>query len=237
MIRMAKAISLIFAVFIASAVTASSSAQAADGELHAGASGSAVITAQQTQQHVFQTQAGQVSCTTADFEGTVSGEAPQVTTDDVTLTATYSSCEAFGFTATVKMNGCKYTITGGQPEALTALIDVVGCTAGKQIEVNAGGGLCVATVPEQSGLSHVTFENKAGPPEDVEAQLTISGIGYELHGPFCPGGGATGLRNNGTYTGKATARAYEDLGTQQTTEHDHQFGKVVDGEQTRLVAT
>jgi hypothetical protein len=210
----------------------------ANSELHVGErekGEGAVFTAEQLAQNLLTTSAGTVACSTAAFEGTVTGDPSKITAESVTLTATYSGCQAFGLAAQVRMNGCKYVVTGGQPEPLTALVDISGCTAGKQIEVNAGFGGCIATVPEQSGLSHITFKNKAGLPEDVEVQSAVLGIKYELHGALC-GHEVTKTTSNGIYTGTATARAYVDEGTQQVTQHSHQFSRLLDGEQLALHA-
>ncbi len=245
MIRNIKALGLAIVAVGAMSMAVAASVQAA--ELHATTQGSAVLTGQQTQQHVFQTQAGTVTCGTANFEGTVASQGTQVTAQEATITPTYSGCEAFGLNATVQMNGCKYTITGkantntGATTALTSYVDVSGCTSGKQIVVNAAGGLCTATIPEQHNLSHLVYKDEGTPgtsTEDVGVDVTVSGITYELHGLFCPGGGATGLRHDGTYHGKATFKAFVDSpGQQQVTEHGHQFNKPNEGAQVGLRAT
>ncbi len=235
---------LAIAALMAVSLMGVSSASAANGELHAGASvnASAVLVGHQQVENVFQVtstlaegKGPKVRCAQATFEGTVQGKAPQVTTQELTLTPTYSNCTAFGQNATVRMNGCKYTVTGGQPEPLTALVDIAGCTAGKKIEIQTG--ICQVKVPDQSGLGHIVFENKAGPPEHVEAQATISGIAHEYSAGIGCGHTKAAVTNDGTYHGKVTFKAFEDDGTEQVTELEHQFDRSVAGAQEELSAT
>ncbi len=197
-----------------------------------------------------QTAAGQLSfkltasnaetkCTQASFEGTAAGslEAPS-TASDLTLTPTFSGCKTAGLNSTIELHGCKLTLTGGQPDPLTALVDVAGCTAGKAIEVKLTG--CTITVPEQAGIGHVVFASKEGSPGDVEAQMALQGIKYEYHGAFCPkqtqgaASEVTKLTQDSDLTGKVTLLGYEDLGAASATQHGHQYSKFIDGAQTAL---
>ncbi len=239
MIRNIKALGLAFIAVAAMSMVAASAAQAA--QLHAATSPSATITGGQTVQHNFKltTSGAETKCTNAQFEGTVEGGSGGTTTaEEITVTPTYSGCQTVGLASQVIMNGCKYTITGAQPQTLTALVDVTGCTSGKSIEIKLTG--CTVTVPAQTGLSHLNFVQSG---TEVEVDVTAQGITYEFHGIACPKpthGGAvevTKLTHDGDYTGKALFKASEDPGFEQKTEHSHQFSKHKVGTQVTLTAT
>jgi hypothetical protein len=228
MTRKIKALGL--AIIAVTAMSMAASAQAF--EMHTTHNNDIVLTGQQSQQFVLQTDAGKVTCTTADFEGTVpwvSGS--QVTGQETTLTPTLSGCQTLGLAAVLRMNGCKFVITnkttGGSTTAKTGYVDLTGCTVGKQVEVIGGGGVCITTVPEQHHLGHVVFQNtqEVGKPEHIEVSVTLTGLKYEFHGMGCGGTPPTVLTSNGVTQGGATFRAYEKTGTHQVTEHNHQFQK------------
>jgi hypothetical protein len=246
MTRKIKALGLAFVAMAAISMAAASAVKAS--ELHATHPGDVVITGSQIEQHKFQithqTGGPNTTCSTTNFEGTVpwSGVGQQVTSNDVTMTATYAQCKSFGLNATVRMNGCKHTVTGkantntGTTTALTAYLDIVGCTAGKQIEVIAAG-FCIITVPEQHNLQHIVFSNttEVGKPHHTHANFTITGITYQTHGECVHQGTVT--RSDAQYTGQATFRAYKKTGQHQVTEHNHQFLKQTHAEQVGLLAT
>jgi hypothetical protein len=237
MIRRTKTFGLTFVAVAAMNMTAIGNAQAS--EAHITTAQKANITGENTNQHIFQVTApenAQTQCSQALFEGTVQGGQLQITAQHLTVTGTYTNdCTAFGLNMTVDMNGCKYTITGtGQP-ALTALVDITGCTIGKGIEITVAG--CTKTILPQSGLSHITFTNEgSGSTEDVLAHATIQGITYEMHGALCPGA-QTVLTHNGDYTGTTTVKAFQDVGTSQATHNGHTYTKHLCGTQVGLFAT
>src|SRR6478752_1593957 len=149
---------------------------------------------------------GNSECKNATLEGTTTG---QTGVNEVTLTATYAECEFFGEPATVTMNGCKYTLTGSGQAANTALVDVVGCTTGKSIEI-AVPGFCTLTIPEQNGLSHLVGDNVAGSnPADVIATATVSSITVTQDGALCPDGN-NHHGTNASFEGETTLRAFQD---------------------------
>ncbi len=242
MIRNIRAFGAALIAVAAMGMATSSAVQAS--ELHFTTSeNNTVITGQQITQLVLQVTAPQgimTKCDTFTLEGTVSDEgqsSTQLTAKDLTLTPTYSECASWGVNSQVKMNGCKFVITGsheGAP-AKTAYLDLVGCTAGKQMEMLTP--LCTISYPEQSTLGHVVFSNKGeGGSEDVEAQFTISGIKYQLAGAACSHTTNT-LTSDATMTGSVTLRAYKDLGSEQVTLHGHQYEKRKDGAQLGVLAT
>ena len=74
------------------------------------------------------------SCSQSTLEGTTSGE-PSV--DEVTATAIYEGeCELFGQEATIRMNGCKYTLTWAGQEANTAVTDLSAAQRANKLRFN-----------------------------------------------------------------------------------------------------
>lgn len=247
MTRKIKGLGLAFVAIAAMSMVAAAGAQAT--QLHATTPNTASIFAERTAQDTinrFTTVSGTVQCTTSTFEGTAEqASSQQVTTDDLTVTPTYSGCTAFGLAAQVVMNGCQYRLTGTDNTAAgatfpnkTAEVDVV-CTAGKQIEIKAVGG-CTVTVPSQNHLEHVVFQNNpaALPVHDVTIHATAAGIKYEPHG-ICPNNPAqTVLRQDGNYHGTLTGIARKDENGTLTTKDGHQWLKLSQqGVQVGLIAT
>lgn len=230
MIRNLKTLGLAFVAVLAIGGTAASAAQAAPGEWHsevAAGKTSAIFTGQNLGVHEMSFKGLKLQCQIATFEGT----APKATTD-ATLTAFYTGCMLAPFAAQVKMNGCKYTLTG--TANFTANVDITGCTTGKSIEII--DPVCTITIPEQKNLQHVVFTNKAGPPKDIDASMTLSGITYEGDKGGC--GESVGHHADGTLTGTTTIRAYEDDGLNQLTQHNgHQYQSLKEGAQVGLFST
>jgi len=239
MIRKIRSLVLALVAVAALGATLASGAQA--GALDIGAV-PAVITGHsvQGQEHVFAltTTAGGkfvVKCPTASFEGTTQG---QVGVAEQTVTATYGpNCvTGGGGAATVQMNGCKYTLTGAGQAAFTELVDIVGCTAGKKVEIKTP--ICTMTIAEQAGIPHIVFDNtnNAGVPKDVDTTVTLNGIHVVQDGAACPDG------NNHTsfnlaLTGNTTTRAFFDAGTVAVVKHNHQYLEHLCGAQVELFAT
>jgi hypothetical protein len=223
MARKIKALGLALVVVAAMSMATAPSVHAF--EVHVKHQANVTLTAAQTQTFVLATSAGNATCTTVTFESTIEGQGTQITTQHTTLTPTMSGCQIFGLAGSVKMNGCKLTATSskeGHTTAKTAWVDITGCTAGKQIEVNGGFGACIATLGAQHNVGHVVFENNPGEVEDVNLKATLTGVAYELHGGLC-GHPTTVVTNNGVTQGDATLRAYKGTGKQQLTQHSHQF--------------
>jgi hypothetical protein len=213
-------------------------------ELHLASSGNVSIFGEQTaqdQQSKFQFGAsGVVQCTEALLEGTQtgSGSGTQTTTSELTLTPTYTGCTAFGLAASIDMNGCKYTVTGSGQPALSALVDIVGCTTGKSIEITSPATGCTRTILAINGLAHVVFSNVAGSPSHMTIQLTLGSVQYETHGCSIFGGTDTVKTNDSTIGGQTTVRGREDVGTEQKTHNGHQYNKLKQsGALVGLVAT
>lgn len=194
------------------------------------------VTAPEHLANEFHTVVGTTKCQTSEFEGTIpgaGGQAQQTTTKEIELTGRYTGCTAFGLATTIDMNGCKYRIKGthgvtGATTAGTAYVDITGCTSPTGITITALGG-CSITVPETAGntnLSHIVLTNKGTPGQQTEhltADITVSGITYETHGP-CPNAPTpTILRHNGQYTGSATFKGFQDQGQEQKEHNGHKY--------------
>jgi hypothetical protein len=231
MLRNLKRGAVLCAALCALGVATASSAFAAEFTFGAAP---AAITGSQTAQNIFTVKntAGsgiQVKCSVATFEGTSS----TTSGTDLTITPTYSGCTLGGLAATVKMNGCKYTFTGAGSAALTANVDIVGCTASKTITVTKGN--CTIAVGEQSGLTHVVFTSEGSASEmDVLATATVSNISSTQTGSECPAPGAT--QSDGTYSGTVTVKAFSDSGSRSATKHEHTYEEVICGTQISVTA-
>jgi hypothetical protein len=241
MIHRIKALGLALVALAALGALMASVAQA--GRIDVPGRENAVITAERegTKNHVFQIpEDPAVECTIATLEGTLH-QAPEIKElKEATLTATYEGCTAGGFAAQVRMNGCKYTLTGESNEVdpeLTAWVDVTGCTTGKHIEIRVPSIGCTITVFEANTLSHIVFNDVTGSsPTHARAQATVGSIPWQQDGTFCPrGNGTQGV--NAEFTGETTVKAFEDKGTDLVTKHEHQYTEHTCGLQVGLVVT
>lgn len=181
-----------------------SAATAAEFKIGAGSAGIAGDNLAGTT-HTLTSNAGSVKCMVGFIETHVfSGT---FTTLDVA--PSYLECTAFGFEATVKMNGCRYdfhvteTVSSGMSHRGTV---GVFCPAGKLIEIIAAGGICTSKIGSQSPLGVVSYTTNTGSPETVSVTTGLKGITYTQEGFFCPGG--SGTFSNGTYTGSLTVKAF-----------------------------
>lgn len=162
--------------------------------------GSVSLLGEQEGTHKFTTQGNEVTCTTAKFTGT-SPAATTAATQEVH--PEYSGCKAFGFAgATVNTAGCQYNF-----KAATNEVDLKSCTAGKvTVTVNvAFVAKCVVDVPNQSGLTGITYTNQAGKKSlivDANTNLTSNVV---TSTGLCPLSVANGVASNYTGNTKVTA--------------------------------
>jgi hypothetical protein len=156
-----------------------------------------IITGSQTTRNSFTVNAGTTHCETATFEGTLSAK----TTDEATVTPTYSNCKltAFGgetLNATVDVNNCHYLITTDGVVHLTCGGATGTAGAGTSIQVTAP--FCTVTVAPQT-INKVDFVNVGeGTTREIDVVATGAKIKY-TQSAFCPTGGGT--FENGTYIG------------------------------------
>jgi hypothetical protein len=244
-----KALCLALLAIGAMSMIAASGAQA-NSEFHVTEwQSNVVVTGEQhaTQLNFKMTNSGLESvCEVATVEGTPTvqvNENNQVTFDELTLTPHVTGCQSqgpFGAEATVDMNGCKYTVTS-TATALTATLDIVGCTTGKKIQVTGGEG-CTIDVGEQSSIgghiigTNITEEVEGVKTHAMTAHLTLQGITYQPTGAFCILGQTQ--RSDGDYTGTEILRAYQDEGEgEQHTINGHQVTTHKCGGKLQLLAT
>jgi hypothetical protein len=176
-------------------------------------------------------------CQAGTFEGTAVG----TVLEEATVTPTYgvgqispTGCTLFGQAAQVRMNGCKYTYTGTGQASRTFLVDIVGCTAGQQIQIKSA--ICTLHIPEQNGLSHVIGTNVGGAEKEVTLEATTLGITVQQTGAVCPDGNNHQASLN-FFSGNTIVKAYKDQKSISMTGHGHQYSGVSGGEQVKLVVT
>jgi hypothetical protein len=196
MIRNFKTLGLaLVAVFAISAVAASAASAV---EYHASAEPTS-LSGTQVAANVFHVPgAGSVSCTEANFTGTISPKTVQT----LKVHPTYGGCSAFGFTAHITTTGCDFEFTqptGGGP-VYSATVHVV-CGGTSKIKITPtffGSSVCTIEVGSQTPAGGVDIENKET-ESHVLVTSTTTGIN---HTAGC--GAAAG--SNGEYTGSVTEK-------------------------------
>jgi hypothetical protein len=137
---------------------------------------------------VFTTEAGKVECA-SHFSGTLTKAAA-----DITITANYTSCKAFGFVEAI-VSHCTYTFTEptGSGDNYSTKVHITGtaCTI--------TAGTCKVSVPLQGPLSSVAITNDTA-AGDVTVKANVSNINYEVtqDGFGCPFNGV-GAKAGATY--------------------------------------
>jgi len=231
------ALGLVLVALVAVCVGPLPAAQA--GKLDIGASPAVLEGSQdslKTTQLTFNLGGATIICETGSFEGTTQA----TTLEDATVTPTYGAKEdcTVILETKVRMNGCKYTLTGAGQAANTFLVDIVGCTAGKQMKIEVPVYGCVYSIPEQSGISHVVAKTglDIGGVPDITLEMTLTGISYkrESGAGICTGP-AEGA--NGSLQGSTFVKAYKDAGSQQVNKHGHIYSELLTGGQVSLSAT
>ena len=223
MTRILKALGLALGA-MATMVALAAPAQAATGQLTAGAN-PAIVTGPQVMGPTFDIGAGPlkvVGCEAASLNGTIQGA-----TDPVTLTPKYVNCtsEPGAMPVTVTLNGCDYNFgvsqpgTTEQPAGTGKLQASVVCPAGAMIQIHvyesafahaANMPLCTYDIAGQGPVLAGIYHNVAGNPGDVlatvKAQFTAKRTGPEM---MCGGGGL--LQHLPiTLTGNYTLRAFQE---------------------------
>lgn len=204
MTRNLKALGLaLVAVFALTAVGASAASAA---EFHSEAT-ETVLTGSQIGTDVFETNGGTVECSEATYVGEQSG----TTTTTATVTPTYSGCTAFGFGgASVNTNGCEYEFHSN------GTVDIQSCNTAAGVIVTAslfGTRKCTVEVPEQAGVSGVTFTSSgAGTTRDITVDVAITSLHYIQTAGTGFGACASGTATNGKYNGSTTVTGEDALG-------------------------
>ena len=117
-------------------------------------------------------------CTTATFDGTLSGESSTT----LEVSPTYETCTTkpilgISFNATVHMNGCTYLfhgVEGSEASPFAATVDLR-CPAGQSVVLNIEGAAnCTVTVPAFTGHTGVTNENRGTSPQTIKNIANVS---------------------------------------------------------------
>lgn len=132
---------------------------------------------------VFKTEGGNVECS-SHFGGTLTAAA-----SSITITPSYTECQAFGVGSATVIMGCDYVFHA------TGAVDIE-CPASNKIVITAG--TCEVQIGTQTGLSKVELSNGSG---DINAKANVGGLKYTVtkDGIGCPFAG-TGEKVGGTYT-------------------------------------
>ncbi len=146
-----------------------------------------------------------LKCKSATF---LTSGAVKFPTTTLTVTPTYASCEAFGFTeaqTAVSMDGCVYELQ--QPNVNLEGDLAIRCPAGNAITIKTTGKIsnCEVLIPEagNTSLRFVQYKNNGGTPSKVGVEFAVTGIQSKVTetGVFCPL--TLGEKKNGTYKGKS----------------------------------
>jgi hypothetical protein len=158
---------------------------------------------------VLTTKSGSFECEESTLRGAMS-EAPgalSITAKQLSLTAEYGKCHAFGLTSTVTMNSCHYNLgvkNAGPP--FSGTLGVACEKEGDKIEYKAftskGALVCTAKVAAQTGLEGLSLSTTGiGAERGIEGGGEVKGVKYELTGSTC---GGTSTNTDGVIKGTTT---------------------------------
>jgi hypothetical protein len=183
----------IIAMFAMAAVASAASA----ANFHSETTGTVTLKGEQATQNVFTTNTGaEVKCSTAKFEGTVTGPLSET----ASVHPTYENCTLLGVAATVSTHSCTYTLNanGGV---------VVACPSGN-IEIVGLEGACTISVTNGS-YSGVTYTNGgSGTTRNITVTANVPNI------PFTKVGSCVGVGKEAKYTGTVLTKGF--VGSTQT---------------------
>jgi hypothetical protein len=176
-------------------LTGSASAEPANQPRFEPDSYPAALGAEQTVVQTLNAATGTVKCATVEF----SGSSPAAS-NSVALTPVYSGCKAFGVSATVAPNSCRYAfgVQNAGPPYVGAL--TISCEkSGDTIKITPVGVSCEVTVPAQTIPGSVAYENSGtGSRATVKASISTAGLTYTETGAGCA---SAGTHSNGALTG------------------------------------
>jgi hypothetical protein len=225
MIRNLKLLGLAAIAVLSMSAMLASAAQAEKGTLTA-ESYPTILTGTQTGALASTIIAGGIRtfhCTGGNLEGTITGPS-----SSVTLTPTYSPCTALpgNLLATVRMNGCDYTLsltkpgTTGHAAGTGGLSTTINCPPGSVIEKilyetaakhSMGIPLCAYNISPQGPLAAGTYHNNAGPPKDIALTTEIKPVTVNKIGPPILCGAAAGANVAMTVKGTYTLEGFNDV--------------------------
>lgn len=156
---------------------------------------------------VIATTAGNVSCKTTSYHGTISGP-----TTKISVAPIFGECTAFGFPATIDVNGCLLVFNVGA--GLTGDVDL-SCPAGQSMTITAlaaGTAKCTAHLGSQSDIEGTANFSVAGSGTTREATVSASLKGLDYTHTKGTGIGActAGSATNGTLSAQASVTGEEE---------------------------
>lgn len=215
MLRNLKVLGLaVVAVFALTAVAAQAASAA---EFHSEVE-PVIYTGAQSTANIFETNTGaKTECSTATFEGTGSTSPAS----SAKAHPNYGSCTFLSKAATVRTNGCYYTLNS----ATTSEKGKVEMTCEKEpnsmpelIEIDVLEGACTLSIsPAQvnaaGGGVHYT-NGGTGSERTITVEANVTGIAFTKTAHVT--GGCTGAGSTATYTGNVLVKGYVDNGNSGT---------------------
>jgi hypothetical protein len=195
---------LVFAAAMAMVAVMASAAQA--GEFTA-SKYPATITGTAIEKHTFKFKAGTVNCKVASFDSTLAAAAKSLT-----VTAEYKECSTPGGNeVTVKMESCDYDFAAGETlmnEKVDGSLTVKCAQSGDEITFEEPANGCVVEIPPQTRSTLIYTNHKEA--KDFDVDISLGDVEYTQNAN-CAGG--AGVFVDGTYTGKSTMKADEEIST------------------------
>ena len=157
--------------------------------------------------HVFTIESGlQTKCKTATFTGT----APATSNATLEITPSYASCTAFGLSATITMNSCKYKFlspSGSATPWAGSAIELL-CTNASPATIKTA--TCEVKIEQQATPKKTEVSYETSGTEHVLVKANVSAIEYNKteDGFLCPLNG-TGKKSDGKYEGNTTVEGFE----------------------------
>lgn len=154
----------------------------------------AALSGTQVKSLLFETKSGGVTCGSSVFGGTLTASSSLVSGGGA-----FSKCKASGvFEATVAMQSCYFTVHGSGTGDINCVIP------GQAIDISVPIMGCHITVPAQTGLKGLEFQNQgSGSSRTVLVTAKVSGISYTV-GSSCVG--KAGSYTDGTLTGTMSVK-------------------------------
>jgi hypothetical protein len=163
----------------------------------------------------FETTAGIATCGKASYTGTLISSSTSLT-----LTPSYSECTAFGFPATVDMNGCTYILGISSGSSTQGAIRIE-CPFSSEITVTAvaaGVTKCTLHIPSQYLQSF--------PSNSVQYWNTGTGTTRQINAEIDSFGGMSYSHTKGTGVGACTSGSSSSGGFDQTVSLTGEFSSL-----------
>jgi hypothetical protein len=163
-------------------------------------------TGSQVEQQQFTLAAGTVKCNEANLvdKAAIAGMM-------LIMEPSYSGCTLGGSSATVTMNGCKYTFEPTSTTEEDRYMGRMGIICPLNGSIKISNAACTVTIEEQLNLEAVEFENNtaAEPKKDETWTTNIKSLVYMQTGT-CSGG--TGIFGGGGMMGSETVKGESEFG-------------------------